>query len=173
MPHDLDAFQHADKAQIKPYLHDEIWRLVRGDDLPAGVDLVCAEIACLAGPGIAAQCLQRALGVAPDRHIGPLTLLSARKADPATLIPQISRQFLEFAATTRDSSLFDRGWTRRMEDDARIALGWARQASIDQSTAPADQVTSPDTADQRNDASPRPAEQFGQSLAALKKDGSG
>ena len=47
------------------------WNAIRGDELPAGVDLMVFDACVNLGPGRSARMLQAAVGVAQDGAIGP------------------------------------------------------------------------------------------------------
>ena len=61
------------------------WDAVRADDLPAPVRYPVFDAAVNSGPGQAVRWLQRALGVADDGRIGPITMGAARVANGEAL----------------------------------------------------------------------------------------
>jgi lysozyme family protein len=95
------------------------WAPIRGDDLPAGVDLVCLDAAVMSGTGRAARMLQQAVGATVDGAIGPLTLEAVRAADPEAVIVAVSQAREDFyRAIARDdpSQLrFLNGWIARVD----------------------------------------------------------
>jgi hypothetical protein len=70
------------KADVKALTREEAaaiyraryWKRVRGDALPAGLDLAVFDFAVNSGPARAVKALQRELGVAQDGLVGPVTL---------------------------------------------------------------------------------------------------
>ena len=62
---------------VSPIYKKGYWDKCKCDSLPSGLDLVVFDFAVNAGPGRAAQFLQRIIGVEPDGGIGSITL-----ADP-------------------------------------------------------------------------------------------
>jgi lysozyme family protein len=112
------------------------WAAVRGDDLPGGVDLAVFDLAVNSGPRRAALILQKALGVAEDGAIGPLTLAACRSAPAETVVERVSDLRLAFLARLPTWPTFGRGWRRRVEDVRRQALALARAAPL-----PASQVS--------------------------------
>jgi lysozyme family protein len=92
----------------------DFWNPVRGDDLPAGLDLVAFDAAVNSGVSRGARWLQQALGVAADGKIGPATIEAAKKSDvPAVIVGAISlrRGFLHRLPTW---GTFGKGWERRL-----------------------------------------------------------
>jgi lysozyme family protein len=102
------------------------WDAVKGDDLPAGVDLAVFDAAVNSGPGRAARWLQQELGVCVDGVVGPRTLAAARAADARALIARYSRRRLGFLQRLATWRAFGRGWGRRVAEVERAALAMAR-----------------------------------------------
>lgn len=88
------------------------WDAVRADELPASVRYPMFDAAVNSGPGQAIRWLQRALGVADDGKLGPITLAAAAQA------PDLSRkllgQRLEFMTNLSTWPAFGKGWARRI-----------------------------------------------------------
>lgn len=106
------------------------WNPIRGDDLPAGVDLICLDAAVMSGTARAARLLQQAVGAEPDGAIGPLTLAAAGAADPEAVIMAVSQAREDFyrAIARRDPSQmrFLNGWIARVDLSRARALADAR-----------------------------------------------
>ncbi len=98
------------------------WDAVRGDELPAGVDLAVFDFAVNSGPGRAVRALQSVLAVPVDGVPGPETLLAARAAAPAPLIAALCAHRLGFLERLPAFAVFGRGWTRRVRDIERVSL---------------------------------------------------
>lgn len=107
------------------------WNALRGDSLPAGVDLSAFDFGVNAGTRRSAELLQEALGFPPDQVdgcIGPETLAAALKADAAEVVNGLAERQ---AAYYRDLSEFDRygrGWLDRTERRRQAALAMLQQA---------------------------------------------
>jgi lysozyme family protein len=92
------------------------------DELPSGVDYAVFDFAVNAGPGQAKKTLQRALGVAPDGAIGPMTLAAIRDADGPTLLRAFSAEKEKFYRGLSTFATFGKGWMNRIahvEDSAK------------------------------------------------------
>ena len=101
----------------------DYWQPVRGDELPAGLDLMVFDHAVNAGVGVSVRLLQAALEVAVDGQMGTHTLLAARHADARGVIlwlSQAQRAFYEAGAGT----VFRHGLIRRvaLRTDAALAM---------------------------------------------------
>ena len=92
----------------------DFWNAVKGDELPAGLDLVAFDAAVNSGPSRGAKWLQSALGVIADGRIGPQTLTAARTA-PSTAIDRACNARLGWLRTLPTWKHYGNGWTRRVE----------------------------------------------------------
>lgn len=113
------------RAEAAAIYRRRYWDVVRGDELPPGLDLAVFDLAVNSGPGRAAKILQRALGVPQDGAIGPVTLSVLARADPAVLIAAVTRERLRFLQGLPTWPTFGRGWRRRVaavEQEARALL---------------------------------------------------
>jgi lysozyme family protein len=108
---DVRSLTTAEAAAIYRRLY---WDPIRGDELPAGVDLAVFDFTVNSGPSRAVRTLQGALGVPQDGIIGPVTLAAAQVADPVALIRHLSRDRLRFLSRLAIWPVFGRGWRRRV-----------------------------------------------------------
>ena len=139
---DVRALSESEAREI--YLA-RYWNPIRGDDLPAGVDLAVFDWSVHGGPGRAARDLQAALGVAQDGAIGRQTLAALRDADPAAIVRDVCDRRLAHLQSRPHAAAFLRGWERRVSEIERDALaraarpaltmGEARQTGTVQTTA--------------------------------------
>lgn len=91
------------------------WNVVRGDDLPAGVDYAVLDAAVNSGPKRGAKWLQQALGIEADGAIGAATVAAARNAaDKVALVKDICRRRLGFVQALKTWKVFGKGWARRI-----------------------------------------------------------
>lgn len=119
------------KAELRAISDEEVaaiykrnyWDKVRGDDLPAGLDLVAFDAAVNSGPSRGARWLQTALGVAADGKIGPKTIAAALEADTATAINRALDVRLSFLKGLKTWPTFGKGWGRRVDGVRKVALG--------------------------------------------------
>jgi lysozyme family protein len=102
------------------------WNAVRGDDLPAGIDLAVFDGAVHSGPRAAARLLQAELGVPVDGIVGEETLAAARSADAAALIRRFIGARRASLRKLPTWPVFGRGWNRRLRAIEEAALRLAR-----------------------------------------------
>ena len=110
---EVRALTRAEAADIYRSMY---WRVVRGDELPAGVDLVVFDHAVNSGPKAAIRSLQGALGFKQDAVLSRRCVIAAQGADAAALV-RLSTWLV-----------FRRGWTARMEALEKAALVMCAQA---------------------------------------------
>ena len=103
---------------IEIYRRD-FWDKSEADLLPAPVGFQLLDGAVNSGIAQASRWLQRAVGVADDGDIGPVTLAAIRKADPADLVMQFNAERLDFMTRLSTWSTFGRGWARRIAANLR------------------------------------------------------
>lgn len=101
----------ASQDEITAIYHDEYWEPFC-DDFPIGTDYMYFDMAVNAGPHRAAVLLQRALGVADDGRIGPITRLAVSKADPKQLITDYTNAKRAFYISLHQPK-FTKGWLNR------------------------------------------------------------
>ena len=99
---------------VAPLYKTRYWDAVKGDELPAGVDMCVFDCAVNSGAGRAVRLLQKTVGVKDDGMIGPATLNAVRSKAVQDVIERFSdhrQKFLESLPTFGD---FGKGWTRRV-----------------------------------------------------------
>jgi lysozyme family protein len=116
-------------AQVERIYREGYWNAVRGDDLPAGLDLVAFDAAVNSGVSRGAKWLQQALGVTADGKIGPVTLAAAKTAEPAAAIDAAITRRMTFLQGLNTWPTFGKGWTRRVEAVRSAAKGMVAPAT--------------------------------------------
>lgn len=105
-----DVWQ-ASAADIHDIYHQEYW-LPLCDLLPVGIDYLYFNMAVNAGPYRAAVLLQRAVGVADDGRIGPITRQAIGKFDAKTLVNNYSVSAEKFYRSLHQPRFLN-GWLNR------------------------------------------------------------
>lgn len=119
-------------AQVRTLYKAKYWDVVKGDELPTGLDLCVFDFAVNAGPNRAARYLQRLVGAKEDGQIGPhtLSLVSAHtKAvgrDRAVMTYQDARR--DYYKLLKTFPTFGKGWLRRVREVEITALGMLKPA---------------------------------------------
>lgn len=112
-------------AEVTAIYKDEYWDLVRGDDLPSGLDWAVFDFAVNSGPGRAVKELQRVLGVKVDGIIGSGTMSAIGRAEPAKLINLYCDRRLAFMKGLKNWGANKNGWTKRVVHVRELALDMA------------------------------------------------
>jgi lysozyme family protein len=115
-------------ADLRTIYRRKYWDVVRGDDLPAGLDLVAFDAAVNSGPSRGARWLQQALGVTADGKIGPATVEASRRAAPASIIMSACAIRMDFLRGLKTWGTFGKGWARRVQSVERVAIGMSYDA---------------------------------------------
>lgn len=113
------------------------WDLIKGDDLPAGIDLAVFDGAVNSGPARAAKWLQQAVGTPTDGLIGPATLHAVvGAADPEIVIRNIMAARRSFLKGLKTFGTFGRGWMARCDRIEEQATAMARGSIVVASPTP-------------------------------------
>lgn len=90
------------------------WDKLSCDVLPLGVDYAAFDFAVNSGPARAIIGLQRAIGVADDGRLGPITRGKARTANPDHTITGICEDRLAMLRKLSTWRVYGKGWTHRV-----------------------------------------------------------
>jgi lysozyme family protein len=97
-------------ATVSPIYEKNYWNAARCNDLPAGVDYAVFDFAVNSGVARSVMALQRAVGVADDGKIGPITLKAVRGMDPQVLISRLCADRLSFLMRLSTWKTFGKSW---------------------------------------------------------------
>jgi lysozyme family protein len=126
-------------AEVTPIYKSKYWDMVRGDDLPPGLDLVTFDYGVNSGTRRAICDLQAVVGAAVDGAIGPLTLEKVAKADGKAAIQALCARRLGYLQHLKIWNAFKTGWSARVANvEARgvamfLSAGGALSAEARQS----------------------------------------
>ena len=117
------------REDVEPIYKKNYWDRVKGDDLPAGLDLCVFDFGVNAGTGRAAKFLQKMIGTTPDGGIGPMTLKSLESYVTTNGIENTIKRYQAGRQAYYESlstfATFGRGWTRRNQETTKLALTMA------------------------------------------------
>lgn len=99
----------------------DFWQRVKGEDLPPALAYQALDAAINSGIGNAVRFLQRALGVADDGIVGPITLARLRSANEWDVTALFIAERLEFMTRLNTWPSFGKGWARRIAQNIRYA----------------------------------------------------
>ena len=117
------------RADVQPIYKASYWDLVRGDEIPAGVDLIVFDGAVNQGVGAITRMLQRAVKVEPDGEFGDETMKAVLALPAADLIERVRVMRVGAYRTNLQFGRFGEGWLRRVNSMAATATSWARKAA--------------------------------------------
>jgi len=106
----------------------KFWDHVNGDNLPVGIDLAVFDFGVHSGPSRGVAALQRAVNVADDGSLGPVTTAAANRADPETAINAICDDRMAFVEKTKAFKVprFQKGLINRVTKCRRAALSMVK-----------------------------------------------
>lgn len=108
---DIAALSQDDAKAI--YKRD-FWDRAQCDRLPPGIAFDVFDTAVNSGIGQAIRFLQRAVGVADDGVVGPMTLAAISRVEPEAVQARFNGQRLDFMTRLTTWDTFSRGWARRI-----------------------------------------------------------
>lgn len=135
---DVFSMSNAERDAIYKTLY---WDVIRGDELPIGVDMVVMDGAVNSGPIQSGKWLQRSLGGyytgEIDGRIGPLTIAAIHQhPSPSQLINAICDRRMAFLTALSTFTVFGKGWTRRVSEVRATALAMVRNGTAGQLKVP-------------------------------------
>lgn len=110
------------RNQAKDIYKRAFWDKYDCSSFPAALSFQLFDAAVNHGYGNAARFLQRAVGVADDGRIGPVTRAAMGKLTDTQLVARFNRERLVFYTKLRHFPDFGRGWLRRIGNNLRHAV---------------------------------------------------
>lgn len=101
-------------ADAKLIYKRDFWDRAQCDKLPPGVAFDVFDTAVNSGIGQAIRFLQRAVGLADDGIVGPLTLATVGRWESEAVQARFNGQRLEFMSKLSNFDVFGKGWVRRV-----------------------------------------------------------
>jgi len=117
-------------TDVGPMYKAKYWDMIKGDNLPEGVDYAVFDLAVNSGTGRAAKTLQQALGVTADGQIGPATIAACKAADPSEVAAAVCAARLEFLQNLSTFATFGKGWARRVAEVQAAAHDMSEQPRL-------------------------------------------
>ena len=120
-----NTMQNLTNEDVSPIYKKNYWDRVKGDQLPAGLDLCVFDFGVNAGTGRAAKYLQTLIGTVADGGIGPNTLAKLDSYVKEHTIQETIEKYQsmrqEYYESLSTFSTFGKGWTRRVEETTTLA----------------------------------------------------
>lgn len=118
-------------TDVEYIYRDGYWTPIRGNDLPAGVDMSTFDYGVNSGPSRAVRDLQTVLGVKADGVVGGDTLKALAVADKKRVIQKHCAKRLSMLQGLKIWKTFKRGWSARVADvEAKAVALWLAQAGM-------------------------------------------
>ena len=102
------------------YLHD-YWGPAGCDAVPDAIKFDLFDMAVNSGPVAAIKNLQRAVGVAADGMLGPLTLQAVNAMPAPRVLARFNGHRLDLMADLKSWPVFGRGWAKRIAANLKDA----------------------------------------------------
>lgn len=109
------------RAQAVEIYRRDFWERSRSDRLHPAVGFQLLDGAVNSGIPQASRWLQRAVGVADDGIIGPVTLAAIRAADHNDMVLLFNAQRIDFMTRLKNWPVHGAGWMRRIASNLRYA----------------------------------------------------
>lgn len=103
--------------QAKFIYRRDYWDRAKCDQLPPDVAFHFFDAAVNSGIGQAIRFMQRAVGVADDGIVGPLTIAAVLQVGPDKVIARMTGQRLKFMTALSTWDAFGKGWSRRLAEN--------------------------------------------------------
>ncbi len=137
------AYPHLDiknltLEDVKPIYAKNYWKPVRGDDLPAGVDLVVFDAGVMSGTSRAAKWLQSCVGSTQDGVVGVKTLTKVATANKAAIIKKFCAKRTGFVQSLKTFATFGRGWMSRIAANEALAMKMLLSSNMTSKTSAKD-----------------------------------
>lgn len=100
-------------SEIAAIYREQYWKLVRGDELPPGIDLAVFDFGVNSGPVQAIRSLQRALGITIDGQIGVATISACKSRNATEIVGQYMDERRRFGRSLKNYLPFRSGWETR------------------------------------------------------------
>lgn len=118
-------------AEVRAIYKNQYWDLIKGDDLPAGIDYAIFDFAVNSGSAQAVKEIQRVVKAGVDGVMGPLTIRKIKQAcstekGEVQIIRDYCERRMAFFRRLKTWRTFGKGWTRRViGDKAGVQLSGA------------------------------------------------
>lgn len=117
---DLDI-KNLTLAQAKAIYKRDFWDRAKADQYDPAIAFQTFDAAVNHGNGNAIRFLQRAVGVADDGKVGPVTLKAVNAMTVTDVLALFNAERLEFYTKLSDWDEFGKGWARRVVGNLRYA----------------------------------------------------
>jgi len=100
---------------------EHYWERAKCDKLPEAISFQLLDAAVNHGIGTAIRFLQRAIGVADDGVIGPVSLAAVGRCNPTVVVLLFNKERLLFYTKLSGWAFYGRGWVARVANNLSYA----------------------------------------------------
>lgn len=129
-PATLQDVQNLTDAEAETIYQPDYWVPIRGDALPAGLDLVVFDFGVTAGPLRSVQRLQALLGVDQDGQDGAATLAALAGQNAASLITTLTYSHIAYYQSLAGYAQFGDGWVARARRASVAAMALVTDSPV-------------------------------------------
>ena len=116
-----------EEAELQAIYRENYWQLVRGDELPEGIDLAVFDYGVNSGPSRAVSHLQEILNIKVDGNMGPVTIDAVNAADPVDTVKKLCERRRKFVRQIKSYPTFGKGWNRRIDGIEQVACAMCNE----------------------------------------------
>lgn len=109
------------REQAKAIYLKDYWDRANADQYAYPIAFQLFDASVNSGIGNGIRFLQRAVGVAPDGYVGPITLAAINAADVSDVVARFNAERLEFMTYLSNWPSAGRGWARRIANNLRFS----------------------------------------------------
>lgn len=103
----------------KEIYRNDYWRKVEADSFHPAIGFQLFDLAVNHGPKTAIKLLQRAVGVADDGVIGPITRRAVHALHPYAVVMRANAERIDYYTKLAAWPTFSKGWVRRVAGNLR------------------------------------------------------
>ena len=124
------SVRYIEERELQEIYRKQYWDAVKGDLLPAGVDLAVFDFGVNSGPVRAIKYLQIAAGCKKiDGNLGEATLDAIKQADPVELAKKVNDLRIRFLRSLGTFKTFGKGWSSRVASCRAVSVKMATEAA--------------------------------------------
>jgi lysozyme family protein len=117
----MGAMRDLSREQAREIYRVAYWGRAKADHYDGAIGFQLFDAAVNHGIGQAVRFLQRAVGVADDGAVGPVTLTAVRAMSVTDVLARFNAERLEFYTMLSTWPVFGKGWARRVAGNLRYA----------------------------------------------------
>lgn len=130
------SVRNIEEHELQAIYRENYWQLVRGDELPPGIDLCVFDYGVNSGPSRSVSHLQEVLGVKVDGNMGPVTLDAVNAADAVEIVKKLCARRRKYVRQIKTYNVFGKGWNRRIDGIEQVSCSMCELPITDTPVVP-------------------------------------